>query len=172
MSALPPPRGCEWSQPSHLELGQRGHHVLPVAIKLAAGVAHQEELRQVAVVPQTRHTAQTTHKVHSQVQLLEALAVCRREVDGVGITGSLRQITLFSAHSTRHTPSSPSRFSMSSMLFRARFKYSSFFSRPTFSDRHKRHTELPKGAQDGDCKCEVRMVPQRRRRRQRSLRGK
>lgn len=31
----------------------------------------------------------------------------------------------------------PSRFSMTSMLFKARFKYSSFFSRPTFSKRTK-----------------------------------
>lgn len=37
--------------------------------------------------------------------------------------------------SVRCNADSPSRFSMTSMLFKARFKYSSFFSRPRFSER-------------------------------------
>lgn len=58
---------------TYLEAGQRGHHVLSVALKLSAGVPDQEELTEVDVVPQRLHAAQTPHKVHRQVQLLEAL---------------------------------------------------------------------------------------------------
>lgn len=58
----------------YLELRQRGHHVLPVALKLRAGVPHQKQLSEVDVVSQRLHAAQTAHKVHSQIQFLEALA--------------------------------------------------------------------------------------------------
>lgn len=65
---------------SYLELRKRRHHKLPVALELSAGVPHQEQLRQVDVVFQGLHAAQAAHKVHRQVQLLEALAACRQEV--------------------------------------------------------------------------------------------
>lgn len=58
----------------YLELRQRGHHVLPVALKLGAGVPHQKQLCEVGVVFQALHAAQTAHEVHRQIQLLEALA--------------------------------------------------------------------------------------------------
>lgn len=58
---------------THLQLGEGHHHVLSVALEGCAGVPHQEQLRQVGVVPQTLHAAQATHKVHRQIQLLQAL---------------------------------------------------------------------------------------------------
>lgn len=65
---------------SYLELRKRRHHKLPVALELSAGVPHQEQLRQVDVVFQGLHAAQAAHKVHRQVQLLQALAAWRQEV--------------------------------------------------------------------------------------------
>lgn len=57
----------------HLELGEGSHQVLPVALKLAAGVSHQEQLSQMDVVFERLNAAQTTNKVHSEVQLLQGL---------------------------------------------------------------------------------------------------
>lgn len=68
---------CRWR--THLELRQSSHDVLPVALKLAAGVPHQAEVSQVDVVPQRRHAAQATHKVHHQVQFLQTLTAWKQE---------------------------------------------------------------------------------------------
>lgn len=99
---------------SYLELRKRRHHKLPVALELSAGVPHQEQLRQVDVVFQGLHAAQAAHKVHRQVQLLEALAAWRQEVntqiDKVSVTLTLYNTLITSVLyqtlrlQTRHVP--------------------------------------------------------------------
>lgn len=98
------PRGCGQTRPSHLQLGQWGHHVLPVALKLAAGVPHQKKFSQVAIFPQMLHAAQATYKVHRQVQLLEALAVCREKVVGIMDPGLLVRKTVQQGKLLLHLP--------------------------------------------------------------------
>lgn len=123
----------------YLELRQCSHHKLPVALELRAGIPHQKQLSEVDVVSQGLHAAQAAHEVHRQVQFLQALTAWwagsgNRKATCLHVYRQKNKRWIKARTYAMHWPS---RFSMTSMLFKARFKYSSFFSRPTFSKQTK-----------------------------------
>lgn len=60
-------------EPAYLQLPERRHHELPVAVEVGARVPHEKELPQVDVAPEGLHAAQLPDEIYCQVKFRQPL---------------------------------------------------------------------------------------------------